>query len=43
VGGLGQSKEDERSAVLAERALKGDYDDGMDGVLLKAPGSTLAN
>jgi hypothetical protein len=27
---VGLSKEDERSAALAARAQKGDYDDGMD-------------
>ena len=43
MGGLGRSKEDERSAGLAERALRGDYDNGMDGVFFEALGSTLTN
>jgi hypothetical protein len=30
---VGLSKEDERSAALAARAQKGDYDDGMDATL----------
>jgi hypothetical protein len=29
---VGLSREDERSAALAARAQKGDYDDGMDPI-----------